>query len=270
LAQPLVSRIGASPLWRAGLASIFILGLAGFAAGVIPQACRSGVVICQAGGPAAGDLTADVLAPLDTTSAPAAPVETSEPEPAPAEPETAVAAIDTSMRAREPAALTRNDLIAQTFAALDLGLTTTPGELTARKVRTIEIGPDGMPVLPPADTQVAAAPGASAEPAPQPVELEVAEIEEPVRVEPAPPEPSTASSEEEPTATAYAPVRGGNAIVGRQGANVRTLPQTSGSEVLYALASGEEVTIMETTKGWSKIVDSRGRSGWVWGELLRR
>ena len=44
---PSVSRIGASPLWRAGLAIVFILGLAGFAAGVIPQACRSGAVDCD-------------------------------------------------------------------------------------------------------------------------------------------------------------------------------------------------------------------------------
>jgi hypothetical protein len=269
LAQPLVSRIGASPLWRAGLASVFILGLAGFAAGVIPQACRSGIVICQAGGPATGEPTADILSPLDASPAPAAPAEVAEADPAPAEPETAVAAIDTSMLAREPAALTRNDLIAQTFAALDLGLTTTPGELTARKVRTVEIGPDGMPVLAPADTQLAAAPEPLAEPEPQPVELEVADIEAPVEAEP-PPEPSASSSEEAASATAYAPVRGGNAIVGRQGANVRTLPQTRGSEVLYALAGGEEVTITETTKGWHRIVDSRGRSGWVWGELLGR
>ena len=56
----------------------------------------------------------------------------------------------------------------------------------------------------------------------------------------------------------------------RQGANVRSLPKTGGSEVLYALASGEEVTVTETSKGWSKVVDSRGRSGWVWNELLRR
>jgi len=51
---------------------------------------------------------------------------------------------------------------------------------------------------------------------------------------------------------------------------VRSLPQTKGSEVLFALADGEEVTIMQTSKGWSKVVDSRGRSGWIWGELLRR
>jgi hypothetical protein len=258
VAQPLVSRIGASPLWRAGLASAFILGLAGFAAGVIPQACRSAFVICQP----------EALAPLDGTIVPAAEpaatgeqllaVETTPVEPAP----TAVAAIDTAMQSQQPATLTRNDLIAQTFAALDVGLVATPTELTARKVRTVTIGPDGMPILEPTPTQVAEA---SVEPvAEEPVaaELEVAEAEPPVVEEPV--------VEEEPTASAYAPVRGGSATVGRQGANVRSLPKTGGSDVLFALASGEDVTVTETSKGWSKVVDSRGRSGWVWNELLRR
>lgn len=253
MAQPLVSRIGASPLWRAGLASAFILGLAGFAAGVIPQACRSGVVICQTGGPAAA-LPA-LSEPANIVLAPA--------EPASAAPtKTAVAAVDTSMLAREPATLTKNDLVAQTFAALDVALTTTAGELTARKVRTVAIGPDGMPVIEGADPQIAEAPPVAE---PEAAPIEVAEVSEP----PAREAVAAPPAEDEPVA-AYAPVRGGSAIVGRQGANVRSLPKTGGSSVLFALASGEEVTVMETSKGWSKVVDSRGRSGWVWGQLLRR
>ena len=59
-------------------------------------------------------------------------------------------------------------------------------------------------------------------------------------------------------------------MVGRQGANVRSAPQTKGSSVLFALAAGEEVTVMQSSKGWSKVVDKSGRSGWVWNELLRR
>ncbi|MEO7223515.1 MAG: hypothetical protein ABIY37_13685, partial [Devosia sp.] len=221
MAQPLVSRIGASPLWRAGLASAFILGLAGFAAGVIPQACRSGFVICQA----------QALAPLDGTILP-------EPKPAGeqlavvevmpvAQTTEAVAAIDTAMLAQQPAALTKNDLIAQTFAALDVEMVSTPGELTARKVRTVSIGPDGMPVLEPAPTQVAQT---SLEQAPVAVELEVAEAEVPDVSEPLTEAPV---AEEEPTASAYAPVRGGNAVIGRQGANVRSAPQTRASDVMF-------------------------------------
>lgn len=267
MAQPLVSRIGASPLWRAGLASAFILALAGFAAGVIPTACRSGFVICQANAPGG-----EILAPLDGgTLVPAAEpvgeklavVEEMPVEPAPA----AVAAIDTAMQAQQPAALTKNDLIAQTFAALDVDLVASPGELTARKVRTVAIGPDGMPVIGTAPTQVAEAPAEPVVEEPVAVDLEVAEAETPDVSEP-PAEDAVA--EEEPTASAYAPVRGGNAVIGRQGANVRSLPKTRGSDVLFALASGDDVTVTETSKGWSKVVDSRGRSGWVWNELLRR
>ena len=109
------------------------------------------------------------------------------------------------------------------------------------------------PVAPPAESVAVL----EAEPAP-------VISEEPVTEEP------VVEQEEEPAASAYAPVRGGSAVVGRQGANVRTLPKTGGSQVLFALAAGEEVTVMETTKGWLKVVDSRGRSGWVWSELVRR
>lgn len=258
MAQPLVSRIGASPVWRAGLASAFILGLAGFAAGVIPQACRSGVVICSANAPASTVLPAAAVAPAAAPATPSVePVAKLAAAPAP----NAVSAID-AMARQQPASLTRNDLIAQTFAALDPEFTAPAGELTARKVRTVSIGPDGMPIVEGAPTQVAEA---STEPMAEAEPVEVAEAEPAAETS-----SEAAAAEEEPSAVAYAPVRGGNAVVGRQGANVRSLPQTKGSEVLFALADGEEVTIMQTSKGWSKVVDSRGRSGWIWGELLRR
>jgi len=265
LAQPLVSRIGASPVWRAGLASAFILGLAGFAAGVIPQACRSGVVICSANAPQPAPV--DVVLPAETAAPAATPPVEAVAEVAKVP--DAVAAIDMMIK-QQPASLTRNDLIAQTFAALDPEFTAPTGELTARKVRTVTIGPDGMPVIegaPPAATEtpapieLAAEDAPVAEEAPEPVQ--VAEAPEPVVAE----EPV---GDADATATAYAPVGDGAAVVGRQGANVRSAPQTRGSTVLFALAAGEEITVMETSKGWSKVVDERGRSGWVWNDLIRR
>jgi hypothetical protein len=249
-------------LWRAGLASAFILGLAGFAAGVIPQACRSGVVICSANAPQ--PIPAEVVAPAE-----AAPVATPSVEPVAevAETPTAVAAIDTMVK-QQPASLTRNDVIAQTFAALDAEFTAPETELTARKVRTVSIGPDGMPIVegggteePGAVAEAPAEPVAEPEPEPAPVEVAQAEEPEPVVSE----EPG-----EDASAAAYAPVGDGAAVVGRQGANVRSAPQTRGSTVLFALAAGEEVTVMQSSKGWSKIVDKSGRSGWVWNDLIRR
>lgn len=161
-----------------------------------------------------------------------------------------------------PASLTKNDLIAKTFAALDLGFVTTPGELTARSVRTVAIGPDGAPVQQASETAPEEAGPVEAVASAEPAPVAVAEADAPV-VEDEP-------SQEAATASAYASVRGGVATVGRQGANVRSQPQTRGSDVLYSLASGAEVSIVEKQKGWSKVVDERGRSGWIWDELLQR
>jgi len=259
LAQSWVSRIGDSPLWRAGLASVFILALAGFAAGVIPQACRNSFVICQTYAPEL-DALAPIEAPPPTEATVATPELTVTAETAPAP------VADTAMARQQPASITRNDLIAQTFAALDVELTTVSGELTARKVRTVEIGPDGMPVV----TGGEAPAQVAEEPAAAPVQMAEAEVPDPVVSEEPAPSEEPAAEADEPSAAAYAPVRGGTAVVGRQGANVRSLPQTRGSEVLFALASGAEVTIVETQKGWRKVVDERGRSGWVWDDLLNR
>jgi antitoxin (DNA-binding transcriptional repressor) of toxin-antitoxin stability system len=220
------------------------------------------VVICAANAPATAALPAAAVAPAAAT--PVAPSVEPVAEVVAAPAPDAVPAAD-AMALQQPASLTRNDLIAQTFAALDPEFTAPAGELTARKVRTVSIGPDGMPIVEGAPTQVAEAssePVAEAEAPP----VEVAATEPADEAAPA----AVEADEEEPSAVAYAPVRGGDAVVGRQGANVRSLPQTKGSDVLFALASGEEVTITETSKGWSKVVDARGRSGWIWGELLRR
>ncbi len=267
MSQPLVSRIGASPVWRAGLASAFILGLAGFAAGVVPQACKNAFVICPQNAPQTD--TALVLPAEPVSSEPAA-VEVAEVRDVIATP-TPVAPAADSIQARQPASLTKNDLIARTFAALDTELTLTQSnELTSRKVRTVQIGPDGLPVAPAADTAAQPAPAMVAE-AEVPAETPVVSEPEPVSAAAeAAPDTEAAGTEEEPTASAYAPVRGGVATVGRQGANVRSSPSTRSSDVLFSLASGEEVTITESSKGWHKVVDDSGRSGWVWGELLRR
>jgi hypothetical protein len=247
------------------LASVFILGLAGFAAGVIPQACRSGVVICKASAPE--PIPADIVLPAETAAPSAAPSLELVADVAPAPDATA---IDTMIK-QQPAALTRNDLIAQTFAALDPEFTAPSGELTARKVRTVSIGPDGMPVIEgaqPAATEAAEL-VAEEEPAAEETStpVQVAEAEEP---EPEPVVADEPPAEEDATAAAYAPVRGGDAVIGRQGANVRSAPKTRGSSVLFALAPGEDVTVTQTSNGWSKVVDKSGRSGWVWNQLLRR
>jgi hypothetical protein len=184
------------------------------------------------------------------------------------------------MLEQAPATLTANDLVAKTFDALNAGLVTAPGELSTRTVKTVAIGADGQPVgegsnasaevaplVPEEPADVAAAPVPEEEPAEEPPATVVEpDSTEPVQVAEVSEEPSS----EDVGATAYAPVRDGNAVVTGKGANVRSLPKKGGSEVLFALAGGEEVTVVEMSKGWAKIVDARGRNGWIYGDYLRR
>jgi len=57
-------------------------------------------------------------------------------------------------------------------------------------------------------------------------------------------------------------------IVGGQGVNVRAKPSMSGAK-LFALASGEKVTVKQNQRGWLNIVDDQGRSGWAYSDYLR-
>lgn len=281
---PSVSRIGASPLWRAGLAIVFILGLAGFAAGVIPQACRSGAVACDG---SAGLVTEPVGAPVAAQAAKAltsevadgpSPASQSEaPSPQRGEGTSTEAPVRVaSVTNHEPAALTTTDLVAATFDMLDATLVATPGELTSRKVKTVSIGADGQPVgegktdaagpaplTPEGPADVAAAPAQEEEPAPEPPATAEQRSSEPVQV-------AAAEPAEDVAPVAYAPVGKGMAVVKGKGVNVRSAPKKGANEVLFTLAGGEEVTIVEMSKGWAKIVDSRGRSGWAYGDFLRR
>ena len=44
----------------------------------------------------------------------------------------------------------------------------------------------------------------------------------------------------------------------------------TGSEVLFALRGGAEVTIAAMQSGWARVVDERGRSGWMYSKYLDR
>jgi len=266
-------------LWRAGLAIVFILGLAGFAAGVIPQACRSGAVDCD-GSAALESLTPEALAADAGDEARPSPASQGE-APSPLQGEGTTSASPTQVAAvtnHEPATLTSNDLIGATFEMLETGLVTTPGELTSRKVKTLSVGADGQPVgdgsraiaevapLVPEQPAEVAAPAPEEEPAEEPSATVEQPSSEPVQVAEASSEPSS----EDVGRAAYAPVRDGVAVVKGKGVNVRSAPRKGANEVLFTLAGGEEVTVVEMSKGWAKVVDSRGRSGWIYGEGLRR
>lgn len=84
-------------------------------------------------------------------------------------------------------------------------------------------------------------------------------------------EPEAATVEEtaaEPEVeVAAAPASSDGARVKGQGVNVRSGPST-GSGKLFALVGGTEVTITDRSKGWLKITDDRGRSGWAYSSFL--
>ena len=260
VANRLVSRIGASPLWRAGLASVSILGLAGVAAGVLPEACRSGVFACGVSSEMPLELVAEAPEPAPLSSSSSSSSATGAAGDADT---TSVPPAAMPVTAHDPAGIAGNDLVAATFSALESGLAVPAGALDAREVKTVAIGADGQPVSA-SETASSAAPDVSraVEPATSSV------VEQPSRtpVRTASAEPSSADV----GAVGYAPQRGGTALVTGQGANVRAKPQKGGSEVLFALAGGAEVTVVEMREGWAKVVDARGRSGWMYGDYLRR
>jgi len=51
------------------------------------------------------------------------------------------------------------------------------------------------------------------------------------------------------------------------GVNVRSGPGGSRGK-LFALPGGEEVTVTDTERGWLKITDDRGRTGWVYKDYV--
>lgn len=245
MAHPLFVALGRSPLGRAGLATFSILTLAAVAGGIIPMTCQAGAAFCSGEAPV-------LAAPEDI-------VAEAVPEPA------ARAAPRVVAAAEETPTPDAADFIADTFATLEAGLEAAPPELTTRSVRTVGIGPDGTPADAPLAApaplvaeaaQAAPAAGATPEPA-----ASTAAPDAPPAVPDAPPRESS---------LAYAPGTGDAATVTGQGANVRSKPQMTGSDVLFALRGGAEVTIAAMQRGWARVVDESGRSGWMYSRYLRR
>lgn len=57
-------------------------------------------------------------------------------------------------------------------------------------------------------------------------------------------------------------------IVGGMGVNVRSGPSSSSAK-LFALPGGQKVTVTGNKRGWLRVVDQRGRSGWAYSSYLR-
>ena len=295
MVHPLFERIGASPVGRAGLASVAILGIAGLASIGLPMTCEAGASWCEPEGEivaidmsetvaetAMAEAESPAAVPPAEASAASAAIRTALAAASSAAP---VAAAPTQVAALAPSRETQQDLLIDaTFSALDAELVANPPALTSRNVRSVEIGPDGSPVVAPLTpqaeaTQVAEAPPAETEPPPQPAPSSEPEpssepaptpSQEPVAVAEAPEPAPPAARRSDNASMAYAPATGDSAVVTGAGANVRSVPRVGGSEVLFALRGGEEITIMEMQGGWARIVDRQSRSGWLYGRYLRR
>lgn len=285
MAHPLVAKLYRSLLTRTAVLSFAVLIVLGVATGALPMQCFAGASCDADPALAAAD---DAGTNLATNSLPAAGLDTT------AQP----AAVEVASLS-QPAApsLTDNDLIASTFAMLDVTMKPpanvsnlgTPkaeahgGPPTTRVVSTTVIR-NSLPLAPEAAQQVATAVPPSTLPSQSPAVEAVASID-PVSSEPAvemayaapvevaketPSEPETATAVEaappgEATATTSSASTG---VIKGKGANVRSLPAKGGSEVLFALNGGARVTIGENSKGWLKITDEKGRSGWIYKDYV--
>ena len=278
MGQTLARPSSGSLLVSTTILTVLIIGFLGVASGVINVGCI---------------MTGSCRAPA--TPAEVAVAKLQPPVPAQAQP--AVQMVTPVVQKTAPS-LTNNDVLAATFAQLKVELkapsansTTTDNStavatavppvtplkpamttlknqdtgLTTRVVRAITVKPDGTPDLGPVMAEAYANTSAPVVP-PSPAVDAAARIgagqlplveADPVQMTPAKAAPKMAS------------VGSGNATILGSGANVRTSPTKAG-KVVFAINGGESVTILENKRGWLRIKDDQGRTGWVYSDGVKR
>ena len=277
LGQTLARPSSGSLLVSTTILTVLIIGFLGVASGVINVGCI---------------MTGSCKAPATPSEVAVAKLQ----PPGPAEAQPAVQMVTPVVQKTAPS-LTNNDVLAATFAQLKVDLkapsanssttdnstavatavppvtplkpsvtTVKNGDtgLTTRVVRAITVKPDGTPDLGPV-AEAYAEPSAPVVP-PSPAVDAAARIgagqlplvePDPVDLTPAKTAPKTAS------------VGSGNATILGSGANVRTSPTKAG-KVVFAINGGESVTVLENKRGWLRIKDDQGRTGWVYSDGVKR
>ena len=288
LGQTLARPSSGSLLISTSILTVLIIGFLGVASGVINVGCI---------------MTGSCKAPA--TPAEVAVAKLQPPVPVQAQP--AVQMVKPVVQKTAPS-LTHNDVLAATFAQLKVELkaptanstTTEPKTavatasvpavtplkpavttiknddtgLTTRVVRAITVKPDGTPDFGSTVAEAYAAPSAPVVP-PSPAVDAAARIgagqlplvdSEPVNMSPAKTvvTPKAAAAD-----TKVASTGGGGATVTGAGANVRSSP-SKGGKVLFALSGGETVSVLENKRGWLRIKDDQGRTGWVYSDGVKR
>jgi hypothetical protein len=275
-----MSNVEGSSLLRAGVLGLVILGVLGVASGALPVRCMlSGSCGAAKTETAAATPAAESqLSPTATKSNPA-------PQ------QVAVAAQEPAPTKTQPS-LTNNDVLAGTFGQLDPKIQTpalksqpaapvqqvavakpepaAPGELKTVKVRTISINPDGTPILPrPLSATDSVAPqGYAEEPAQPPAAQAAEEITQVANADELAPTPAPRPAKTTPSAPSSTSKSATAMSIAGSGANVRSSPGKGGSKVLFVLAAGEKVKVGDRQRGWVKITDDQGRSGWVYQDYL--
>lgn len=293
---------GSSLLIRTTAVTIVVMGFFGIATGALPVRCWVGGACGTSATPAAGP-AAEAASPQP----PAAMAAPSSAAPTPDEVAVAETTATTTVAKSAPT-LTHNDVLASTFAQLRVDVKTparTGSSTTAvasaatqpagstlvnpetglskRVVRPLTVRADGsvelppvaatayaepakVPAVPASSPAVAAAaqigagekPAAEARPAAESkpaAEKKIAEASPSLSSKPKPAEPAGKSSS-------------GLSIVAGAGANIRATP-SKGGKVLFALNGGEKVTVLESKRGWSRIKDDQGRTGWIFDDGLK-
>jgi hypothetical protein len=271
---------GPSLLARAVAVTVVVVGFFAIATGVVP-------VRCWIGGACDGARTGPAVAVLPATETPKVATPAAKVEP---------------VAAKAAPTLTSNDVIAGTFAQLKVELnpptrlpaTTAPVQVAAaaptieppattitnpetglskRIVRAVTIRADGTPDISGSMAE-AYAPGPRIALAPPSPAVDAA-----ARIG-AGQRPGTETqivadlspdmkADTSPGATAKAAPKSGQASVTGKGANVRASPSKAG-KVLFALRGGELVSIVSSKRGWMQVKDAQGRTGWMYGDALKR
>ena len=264
MANPLLTRDGRSLALRAAVATVALLIFFAMASGVLPVQCM---------------LTGNACREPAVTVATASPQEVSAP---------GALAAPSAEAAAEPAAptLTRNDLIATTFAALPAELqhpqaASDPKSLkpnapaaavppARRIVRSVAIRTDGTPdlgTLAQAYAETSSSTGLRHWPAVDAATSISAGLT-PKAPPPAASEPAKTATATSPSTADTAPVASrATGKIGGGGVNVRAKP-AKGASKLFSLSGGVAVQVGESKSGWIRITDPKGRSGWVYKDFL--
>jgi hypothetical protein len=144
-------------------------------------------------------------------------------------------------------------------------------------VRSIPVGPDGQPIFASVAKQsaspaapVKAAPLSYASTAPLAAVSSGAEVADVPAAVPAieAPIPRTRPARfNEVPANAVAETSSDVRAVGGSGVNVRSGPSSS-ADTLFVLGAGASVTVLDKERGWLKVVDENGRTGWAYGDFI--